>query len=145
MSFSSDITNYVTTRKRLNAVKTKDITDRIQDVFVYIREKINKAQLTMVEQVNRYKKDITFKKGDLVFLNIKNIITNKPSKKLNDKMFDSFKVISVIDSSYKLELSEIIKIYNVFHPKLLSLVVINSLSEQKNPSFKAIIVKDKEE
>ena len=98
----------------------------------------------MIEQVSRYKKDITFKKDDLVFFNIKNIITNKSFKKLNDKMFDSFKVIFVIGSFYKLKLSEIIKIYNVFHSKLLSLVVINSLSEQKNSSFKVIIVKDKE-
>ena len=70
---------------------------------------------------------MTFKKGDLVFLNIKNIIINKSFKKLNDKMFDSFKVIFVIDSFYKLELSEIMRIYNVFHLKLLSLVDINSL------------------
>ena len=70
---------------------------------------------------------MTFKKGDLVFLNSKNIIIDKSFKKLNDKMFDSFKVIFVIDSSYKLELFEIIKIYNVFHFKFLSLVVINLL------------------
>ena len=99
----------------------------MQDVFIYIREKINKAQLIIIEQVNRYKKDITFKKDDLVFFNIKNIIIDKLFKKLNDKMFDLFKVIFVIDSSYKLKLFEIIKIYNVFHFKLLSLVVINLL------------------
>ena len=97
----------------------------------------------MIEQINRYKKDMTFKKGDLVFLNIKNIIIDKSFKKLNDKMFDSFKVIFVIDSFYKLKLSEIIKIYNVFYLKLLSLVVINSLFDQKNSSFKVIIIKDK--
>ena len=129
MSFSPDITNYAITRKRFNVAKAKNITDRMQDVLVYIREKINKAQLTIIEQVNRHKKDVTFKKGDLVFFSTKNIITNKPFKKLNDKMFDSFKVIFVIDSFYKLKLSEIIRIYNVFHFKLLSLAVINLLSE----------------
>ena len=81
----------------------------------------------MIEQVNRYKKDITFKKGDLVFFNTKNIIIDKSFKKLNDKMFDLFKVIFVIDFFYKLKLSEIMKIYNVFHFKLLNLAVINSL------------------
>ena len=99
----------------------------MQDVLVYIREKINKIQLIIIEQINRYKKDITFKKNDLVFLNIKNIIIDKSSKKLNDKMFDLFKIIFVIDSSYKLKLFKIIKIYNIFHFKLLSLVVINLL------------------
>ena len=58
---------------------------------------------------------------------MKNIVINKSFKKLNDKMFGSFKVIFVINSFYKLKLSEIIKIYNVFHFKLLNLVVINSL------------------
>ena len=86
---------------------------------------------------------MTFKKGDLVFLNTKNIIIDKSFKKLNDKMFDSFKIIFVIDSFYKLKLFEIIKIYNVFHFKLLNLVVINSLSDQKNPFSKIIIIKNK--
>ena len=115
----------------------------MQDVLIYIREKINKTQLAIIEQINRYKKNMTFKKDDLVFLNTKNIIIDKPFKKLNDKMFDSFKVIFVIYFSYKLKLFEIIKIYNVFHSKLLSLVAINSLSKQKNFFLKIIIVKDK--
>ena len=82
----------------------------------------------MIEQINRYKKDVTFKEDDLVFFNNKNIVINKSFKKLNDKMFDSFKVIFIIDSFYKLKLFKIIRIYNVFHLKLLNLVIINSLS-----------------
>ena len=81
----------------------------------------------MIEQINRYKKNVTFKKDNLVFLNIKNIIIDKLFKKLNNKMFDSFKVIFVIDSFYKLKLFKIMRIYNVFHLKLLILVVINLL------------------
>ena len=88
---------------------------------------MNKAQLIIIEQVNYYKKNITFKKDNLVFFNAKNIIINKLFKKLNDKMFDSFKVIFVVNFFYKLKLFEIIKIYNVFYIKLLNLVVINSL------------------
>ena len=98
----------------------------------------------MIEQINRYKKEITFKKNDLVFFSIKNIVINKPYKKLNNKMLDSFKVILIIDSFYKLKLSKIIRIYNVFHFKLLNLAVINSLSDQKNFLSKIIIVKEKE-
>ena len=58
-------------------------------------------------------------------------------------MFDSFKIIFIIDFFYKLKLSKIIKIYNVFHLKFLTLVVINSLFNQKNSFFKVIIMKDK--
>ena len=60
-------------------------------------------------------------------------------------MLDPFKIILIINSFYKLKLSEIIKIYNVFHPKLLNLIVINSLPDQKNPSFKITIIKNKKE
>ena len=70
---------------------------------------------------------MTFKKNDLIFFNNKNIVINKLFKKLNDKMFDSFKVIFIIDFFYKLKLFKIIKIYNVFHFKLLDFVVINLL------------------
>ena len=94
--------------------------------------------------MNRYKKNITFKKNDLVFFNNKNVIINKLYKKLNNKIFDSFKVKIVIDFFYKLKLSKIIKIYNVFHFKFLNFVVINSLFDQKNFFFTIIIVKDKE-
>ena len=86
---------------------------------------------------------MTFKKDDLVFFSIKNIIINRLFKKLNDKMFDLFKVIFVIDSFYKLKLSKIIKIYNVFHFKLFNLVVVNLLFNQKKFSFKVIIIKNK--
>ena len=144
ISFELNIIDYIITRKRLDVAKTQNIIDRMQDVLCYIREKLNKTQLIIIEQINRYKKDVIFKKGDLVFLNIKNIVIDKLYKKLNDKMLGSFKVISIINSFYKLKLLEIIKIYNVFHLKLLNLVVINSLSDQKNLSFKIIIVKDKE-
>ena len=81
----------------------------------------------MIEQINCYKKEITFKKGDLVFFNIKNIVIDKLCKKLNDKMLGSFKVILIINFFYKLKLFEIMKIYNVFYFKLLNLVVINLL------------------
>ena len=81
----------------------------------------------MIEQINRYKKDIMFKKDDLVFLNIKNIVIDKLYKKLNDKILDLFKIISIINFFYKLKLFEIMKIYNVFYFKLLNLIIINSL------------------
>ena len=93
----------------------------------YIREKLNKAQLIIIKQINRYKKDITFKKNDLVFFNIKNIVIDKLYKKLNNKMLDSFKVILIINFFYMLKLSEIMRIYNVFHFKLLNFIVINLL------------------
>ena len=86
---------------------------------------------------------MTFKKDDLVFLSSKNIVINKSFKKLNDKMFDLFKIIFIIDFFYKLKLFKIMRIYNVFYLKFLNLVVINLLFNQKNSFSKIIIIKNK--
>ena len=43
ISFNLDIIDYVITRKRFNIIKIKNIIDHIQNVFVYIREKLNKT------------------------------------------------------------------------------------------------------
>ena len=72
---------------------------------------------------------MTFKKNDFVFFNNKNIVINKLFKKLNDKMFDLFKIIFVIDFFYKLKLFKIMKIYNVFYFKFLNFIIINLLSD----------------
>ena len=143
ISFNFDIINYIIIRKRFNIAKVKNIINYIQNVLICICDNLNKTQFAIIEQINRYKKNVTFKKGDLVFLNNKNIVIDKSFKKLNDKMFDLFKIIFIIDFFYKLKLFKIIKIYNVFHFKFLNFVVINLLSNQKNLFFKIIIVKDK--
>ena len=49
MSFEFDIIDYVITRKRLDVAKTQNIIDRMQDVLCYIREKLNKTQLAIIE------------------------------------------------------------------------------------------------
>ena len=54
-------------------------------------------------------------------------------------MFDSFKIILIIDFFYKLKLSEIIRIYNVFHFKFLNFIVINLLFNQKNFFLKLLL------
>ena len=49
ISFEPDIINYVIIRKRFDAAKTQNIIDRMQDVLCYIREKLNKIQLIIIE------------------------------------------------------------------------------------------------
>ena len=54
-------------------------------------------------------------------------------RKLNSKKYGLFRVIGLIGSSYRLELPPIIKIYDVFYAKLLSLAATNPLPGQTNP------------
>ena len=68
-----------------------------------------------------------------MFLSSKNIITKRPCKKLDNKKFGPFKVTAIVGSSYKLELPKTMRIFNVFHPKLLTLAATDPLPRQKNP------------
>ena len=64
----------------------------------------------------------------MVFLNSKNIKIKRPYKKLNNKKFDSFKVIAKVGYFYRLELPLTIRIFNIFYIKLLTLTITNPLS-----------------
>ena len=64
----------------------------------------------------------------MVFLNSKNIKTKRSYKKLDNKKFSPFKVITKIDYFYRLELPITIRIFNVFYFKLLTLIITNPLS-----------------
>jgi len=58
--------------------------------------------------------------GDLIMLNVKNIRTKRPSKKLSPKLYGPFKVLEKKGSrAYKLEISPRWKIHPVFHISLL--------------------------
>ena len=63
----------------------------------------------------------------MVFFNSKNIKIKRPYKKLNNKKFNSFKIIAKIDYFYRLKLPIIIRIFNVFYFKLLILIITNPL------------------
>ncbi len=60
-------------------------------------------------------------------------------------MLDSFINLNLVDSSYKLKLSESMHVHDVFHSDLLRSVADDSLSDQKNESSKSIVINDEDE
>ena len=81
---------------------------------------MTKLQAKQIVAANCHcKKPSEYKVEDKVFLLTKNIRTEKPSKKLNDKNIDLFKIKKLVGLSYQLELPHTIKIHDVFHPNLL--------------------------
>ena len=63
----------------------------------------------------------------MIFLSSKNIISNRLSRKLNNKRYNLFRVIDLVETLYRLKLLVSIKIYNVFHLNLLTFISINLL------------------
>ncbi len=145
MSFDSDIIEYESIRERLQIARIKDIFDHMNKTLIFAREALIKTRKQMMNQANKHRKKINYKIESKMFLNRRNIVTARLFKKLNDKMLDSFQIINLIDSFYKLKLSETMHIHDVFHSELLRLVVNDSLSDQKNEFSKSIVVNDEDE
>ncbi len=145
MSFDPDIIEYESTRERLQIAQVEDIFDHMNRTLIFAREALIKTREQMMNQANKHKKKINYKIESKMFLNERNIVTARSFKKLDDKMLDSFINLNLVDSSYKLKLSEFMHVHDLFHSDLLCSVVNDSLPDQKNESSKSIVIKDEDE
>jgi hypothetical protein len=79
--------------------------------------------------------------GSTVWLDARNIRTQRPAKKLDSKHLGPFKVVAAIGRrSYQLELPASMRIHPVFHTSLLTRAADNPLLGQRNPPPPPVIV-----
>ena len=81
----------------------------------------------MRKQINKYCKEMKYQIDDFVKFLSKNIKIIKFLKKLNDRMFDSFKIIEKMNVLYRLKLFSSMHQHNVFSFNYLKFVVNDSL------------------
>ena len=84
----------------------------------------------MKKQTDKHRKKMIYKIDDMMFLNSRNITIARSSKKLNDKMLKSFKILTEIKHAYRLKLSSTMKIHSEFISNLIRLNSKYSLKEQ---------------
>ncbi len=106
---------------------------------------MTRVRVTMKKQIDKHWKKIIYKINDMMFLNSRNIMTSRSSKKLNDKMLKFFKILIKIKHAYWLNLSSTMKIHSKFTSNLLWLDSKNSLNEQRNESSDSIVINDEDE
>ncbi len=97
--------------------------------LIFARKALIKSRKQMMKQANKHKKEVNYKLGLKIFLNEKNIVTIRSFKKLNDKMLESFINLGLVGSSYKLKLSDSMRVHDVFHSNLLRSVANDFLSD----------------
>jgi hypothetical protein len=99
------------------------LADHLRNVHAELRVELEKAQQAYKRKFDRKAKPVpSFKVGDLVWLNRKNIETTRPSAKLDFKRFGPFKITKVVGEArlaFELELPPQWRIHNVFHATLL--------------------------
>jgi len=145
ISFELDVIEYESSRERLQTTKAENISEHINKTLKFARESLVKTQEQMMKQVNKHRKEVDYKIESKMFLNERNIVTARSFKKLDDKMLDSFTNLDFVNSSYKLKLSESMRVYDVFHSNLLRSAVDNFLPDQKNELSGSIVVNDEDE
>ena len=127
MSFSSNISNYNSTRERIETEKINDIVNRMQKLLKFNQKHMKKIKSTMRKQINKHRKKIKYQIDDFIKFSSKNIKIIKLLKKLNDRMLDSFKIIEKMKIFYRLKLSLNMHQHDVFLFNYLRPVVNNSL------------------
>ncbi len=145
MSFNSNIIKYESIRERLQTDQVKNIFKQMNKTLIFAHEALIKTWKQMMNQANKHRKKINYKIESKMFLNERNIITARFFKKLNDKMLDSFINLNLVNSSYKLKLSESMHVHDIFHSDLLRSAVNDFLSDQKNELSDSIVINDENE
>ena len=118
----------------------------MQNILNLVRTNAEKTQKVMKNKTNKYRKEVNYVINDKIFLSSKNIVIDRSTKKLKDKILDSFFITKRIKVFYELELLVIMRIYNMFYSSLLRKTSENSLLNQVQELFdKIIIEKDDKE
>ncbi len=145
MSFELNIIKYESSHERLQTTKVENISEHMNKTLKFARKSLVKTREQMMKQVNKHRKEVNYEIESKMFLNERNIVTAKSFRKLNDKMLNSFINLNLVDSSYKLKLSEFMHVHDVFYSDLLRSAVNDFLSDQKNEFSDSIVINDEDE
>jgi len=145
MSFDLNSIEYEITWARIEADKVENIFKHMKWSLALIKQVLTRIRVTMKKQINKHQKKMIYQINDMMFLNSRNIMISRSSKKLNDKMLELFKILIKIKHAYQLKLSLTIKIHLKFASNLLQLDSKNFLNEQWNESFDSIVIDDEDE
>ncbi len=145
MSFDLNSTKYEIIRVRIQASKAENIFEHMKWSLALIKQTLARVRVIIKKQIDKHRKKMIYKINDMMFLNSRNIMIARSSKKLNDKMLKSFKILTEIKHAYRLKLSSTMKIHSEFISNLLRLNSKDLLEEQWNESSDSIVIDDEDE
>ena len=106
------------------------IANKFQKILNFVKSNIILAQKKSEKYANQYWFVMSkYKMKNEIWLNMKNVKTEKSAKKSNDKFKNFFSVIKIDIHTIMLKLSETWRIFNIFHTDQICLKKENSYSE----------------
>ena len=137
------------TYQALQAREVNVMVDKMRDITEFIREEMTWAQALQQEHANRKRLPApAYETGDEVWLDARNIRTQRASKKLDWKNLGPYRVAKKISShAYRLDLPESMKIHPVFHVSLLRPAARKQdyIPGQHAPPPEPVVVENEEE
>lgn len=110
------------------------LIESLQHSQAIAKETLKNAQHRYTENANRHRKSVVFENGQLVKLSSKNLPSQRPTQKLDNRFLGPFKVIKQVNSvAYQLELPPQMKIHNTFHVSLLEPWISNTFPSRQLP------------
>jgi len=84
------------------------------------QEGIRRANDAMAKAYNRRRSDVSFRRGDMVYLRTRNLRSDRPNRKLSNPLTGPFKVDGTVGKlAYRLLLPASWKVHPVFHVEML--------------------------
>ena len=104
------------------SLEAEELTERLRNTRAEVCQALAKAQEYQKRHYDLSHRDIEFAVGQKVWLHVKNITVQRPSRKLDWQRYGPFRIIERIGkAAYRLKLPTELKIHNVFHVSLLRL------------------------
>lgn len=111
-----------TSIRRREFYRANAIAARFSKIFEQLRALATLSQERYEENENSHRKSSPrYQVGDMVYVDTRNMKTNRPMKKGDDKWDGPYKVLGVYPRACKLELPREFRIYPVFHNNLIKL------------------------
>lgn len=123
-------------KAKRDASAADNLLNRIENLRSILKQNLSWARAKMEQYANQYRLPApTFKKGDWVMLDAKNIKTKRSSTGLSEKKLGPYQVMRNIDNkAYQLDLGRDLQgLFPVFHPWLLHPHEIDPLPGQHQP------------
>jgi hypothetical protein len=118
------------------------LADHLSEIHDLIKSEISFAQDQQQEYASRHRlSSPAYRPGDTIWLNARNICTNRPSQKLDNKHYGPFPIVKEVGKyAYQLELPPAMDIHPIFHVLLLEPVRNDPLPHQVTHAPGPIIV-----
>ena len=114
-----EVQKYSATRG--SSAEGESLMERICATREEVTKSLTRAQAYQARTYNKSHRDVEYKVGQKVWLRIKNITIERPSRKLDWQRYGPYRIIERIRKvAYRLDLPASLHIHNVFHISLLT-------------------------